>query len=81
MSMSLQTRRKISSSELFQKFVPEPTRGWFYDEEQNRLLEEKGWAREETLIASLGNRAYTIIYCHHPTVGYKRSPSIADLLD
>jgi len=47
----------------------------------NILLGEKGWAREEARIDSLGDRAYKLIYCHHPTVGYKRSPSIADLLD
>jgi len=51
----IQERRKTSSSELFQRFVPNPTRGWFYDEEQNRLLEEKGyWELERRMYAKYG---------------------------
>lgn len=47
----------------------------------NDLVEEHGWAREEACIGSLGNRVFKIIYCYHPTLGYKRSPSIAAELD
>jgi GT2 family glycosyltransferase len=35
--------RRFSSKALFEKFVPNPTRGWYYDEEQNRLLKETGY--------------------------------------
>ena len=46
----------------------------------NQLLDEKGWAIEETRVASMGERLFKIIYCHHPTLAYRRSPSIAALL-
>ncbi len=44
------------------------------------LLEEKGWEQEKVHIPSLIERAIRVFYCHHPTYGYKRSPSLASLL-
>ena len=44
------------------------------------LLGPQGWAQEQAQIPSLGGRELKIVYCHHPTFGYKRSPSIASLL-
>jgi len=46
----------------------------------NQLMGEKGWATEETRIRSMAESVLKIVYCHHPTLGYKRSPSIAALL-
>ena len=47
---SIQEARRVSSRDLFERFVPNPTRGWFYDQEQNRLLEEKGyWEYERSM--------------------------------
>jgi pantoate--beta-alanine ligase len=45
------------------------------------LLQEQGWAREDVRVSSLGDRTLRVIYCYHPTFGYKRSPSIARQLD
>ncbi len=44
------------------------------------LLKEQGWAREEVRIPALGQREMRVFYCHHPTFGYKHSPSIARML-
>jgi pantoate--beta-alanine ligase len=44
------------------------------------LAGEKGWAEEEVRIPSLGERALRVLYCYHPTFGYRRSPSLAPLL-
>jgi len=46
----------------------------------NDLLREKGWATEEVAVSSLAGRPIRAFYCHHPTFGYKRSPSIASAL-
>ena len=46
----------------------------------NELLSERGWATEQACIPQLGDRTMRLIYCHHPTFGYKRSPSIASEL-
>lgn len=46
----------------------------------DNLLGEQGWASEEARVPTLGERAMRIFYCHHPTYGYKRSPSIASML-
>lgn len=46
----------------------------------SELLNAHGWAEESARIPSLGNRTLHILYCHHPTYGYKRSPSIARLV-
>lgn len=51
----LQAGRKRSAEELFERFVPNPTRGWYYDEAQNRLLEEKGyWELEREMYERYG---------------------------
>lgn len=39
----LRARRKRTSRELFQRFVPDPTRPWFFDEEQRAILERAGY--------------------------------------
>jgi len=44
------------------------------------LLKLDGWAREEARVPALGGRLVSVIYCHHPTLGYHRSPSIADFI-
>lgn len=44
------------------------------------LLRDQGWAREEVRVPSLGERMMRILYCHHPTFDYRRSPSIAPML-
>ncbi len=44
------------------------------------LLADRGWASEDVRIAELGDRALRVIYCYHHTFGYKRSPSIASVL-
>lgn len=47
---NLRSRRKRSTRELFDRFVPHPTRPWFYDEEQRVLLEKGGyWDLEKKL--------------------------------
>ena len=51
----IRKRRKRSTRELFERFVPCPARRWYYDEEQNRLLEEKGyWAYERRMYEKYG---------------------------
>jgi pantoate--beta-alanine ligase len=44
------------------------------------LLESRGWAEESASLPFLDNRQVRILYCHHPSLGYQRSPSIASLL-
>lgn len=43
-------------------------------------LGSQGWAEDSLNILALGNREFRIIYCHHPSLGYQRSPSISSLL-
>jgi len=40
---------------------------------------DKGWGEESVAMAVLGGRNVRAIYAHHPTLGYKRSPSLASL--
>jgi len=47
----------------------------------NDLLREHGWGREDVRVPALGERVMRVFYCYHPTLGYKRSPSIAGVLD
>ena len=44
------------------------------------LLQEKGWAEERARVPSVNERELRVFYCHHPTLEYKRSPSLASLL-
>ena len=44
------------------------------------LLGSQGWAEDSVGIPSLDNRQVRIFYCHHPSLGYQRSPSIAPML-
>lgn len=46
----------------------------------NSLLREKGWFKEVTIIPGVVNRPMRVYYCYHPTLGYSRSPSLADEL-
>jgi len=39
-----------------------------------------GWAEESTELSCLDNRSIRIFYCHHPSLGYQRSPSLAPTL-
>ncbi len=59
----------------FQKDVLErpPTAIRPFDE----LLKDQGWAAEDVRVPFLDAPALRVIYCHHPTTGYKHSPSIA----
>ena len=47
---------------------------------RDELLQPQGWAREEVRIPTLTERLLKVFYCYHPTLGYKRSPSIAPFL-
>ncbi len=38
---------------------------------------DRGWGEELAAIDSLGGRQVRVFYAHHPTFGYKRSPSLA----
>ncbi len=40
---AIQAKHKRTSRELFQRFVPHPTRPWFFDDEQRRMLENAGY--------------------------------------
>ncbi len=46
----------------------------------SELLQEKGWSAEEVELPGHGLRRVRVLYCYHPTFGYKRSPSIASVL-
>ena len=39
-----------------------------------------GWVEEQAEIPSLDNRTVRIFYCHHPSLGYQHSPSLASAL-
>ncbi len=38
---------------------------------------DQGWGEERATMVSLGGREMRVFYAHHPTLGYKRSPSLA----
>jgi pantoate--beta-alanine ligase len=44
------------------------------------LMGSQGWAEDSMELSFLDNRPVRIIYCYHPSLGYKRSPSIAAML-
>ena len=44
------------------------------------LLGSQGWAEDFVRVPMLENRQFRIFYCHHPSLGYQRSPSIASHL-
>ncbi len=44
------------------------------------LLRDQGWAKEEVRVSLFGERLMRAFYCHHPTYGYQRSPSVAAML-
>jgi pantoate--beta-alanine ligase len=45
------------------------------------VLHEKGWYKEEVTIPGVIDRPLRVYYCYHPTLGYSRSPSLADELE
>jgi len=51
----IKAAQKRTSKEIFERFVPAPTRPWFYDEDQKRLLEQAGyWDLEQELYRASG---------------------------
>lgn len=44
------------------------------------FMAPKGWVEEQVRLACLNDRSVRIFYCHHPSLGYERSPSIASVL-
>ncbi len=62
----------------FQRHLLERASGGF--KPLDDLLQPQGWAREEVRIPTLTERLLKVFYCYHPTLGYKRSPSIAPFL-
>jgi len=44
------------------------------------FIGSQGWVEEQAEIPSLDNRSVKIYYCHHPSLGYDRSPSLAAAL-
>jgi pantoate--beta-alanine ligase len=44
------------------------------------FLGPPGWAEERAKVSFLDERELHIFYCHHPTFGYMRSPSLASVL-
>ena len=46
----------------------------------SKFMGAEGWVEEQVEIPSLDNRAVRIFYCHHPSLGYERSPSLASAL-
>ncbi|TAM84139.1 MAG: pantoate--beta-alanine ligase [Acidobacteria bacterium] len=46
----------------------------------SNFIEPNGWVEEEARISALDNRTVKIFYCHHPSLGYQRSPSLASAL-
>ncbi|HVA01051.1 MAG TPA: uracil-DNA glycosylase family protein [Terriglobia bacterium] len=45
------------------------------------VMGTQGWAADSVRIPFLDNREFRIFYCHHPSLGYERSPSIASMLE
>ena len=44
------------------------------------LLKAEGWAQEDVPFPPLNGRPVRVVYCHHPTMGYIHSPSVAAAL-
>ncbi len=45
------------------------------------IMGSQGWAADSARLPFLENRQVRIFYCHHPSLGYERSPSIASMLE
>jgi len=43
-------------------------------------MASKGFVEEQVRLSCLDDRPVRIFYCHHPSLGYERSPSIASAL-
>jgi pantoate--beta-alanine ligase len=46
----------------------------------SNFMGSDGWVEEHAGIACLDNHSFRIFYCHHPSLGYERSPSLASAL-
>jgi hypothetical protein len=46
----------------------------------SNFMGSEGWVEERADISCLDNRSVRIFYCHHPSLGYQRSPSLASAL-
>jgi pantoate--beta-alanine ligase len=46
----------------------------------SNFMGSHGWVEERADIACLDNRSFRIFYCHHPSLGYSSSPSLASAL-
>jgi len=46
----------------------------------SNFMGTEGWVEEQADMPSLDNRSVRIFYCHHPSLGYQRSPSLASAL-
>ena len=44
------------------------------------FIGSRGWVEEQAGLPSLDGRSIRIFYCHHPSLGYQRSPSLASAL-
>jgi len=44
------------------------------------FIGSQGWVEEAAEISALDKRSIRIFYCHHPSLGYQRSPSLASAL-
>jgi pantoate--beta-alanine ligase len=44
------------------------------------FMGSNGWVEERTNLSFLDNRPIRIFYCHHPSLGYQHSPSLASAL-
>lgn len=44
------------------------------------FMGSEGWVEQQADIPCLDNRSFRIFYCHHPSLGYQRSPSLASAL-
>jgi pantoate--beta-alanine ligase len=46
----------------------------------SNFMGTNGWIEERAELPCLDNRSVRIFYCHHPSLGYQRSPSLASTL-
>ncbi|MEJ2008027.1 MAG: uracil-DNA glycosylase family protein [Acidobacteriota bacterium] len=44
------------------------------------FIGSQGWVEEHASLSCLDNRSLRIFYCYHPSLGYRRSPSLASVL-
>jgi pantoate--beta-alanine ligase len=44
------------------------------------ILKDRGWEQEDVPCPLAASGTLRVVYCYHPTLGYKRSPSVAEAL-